>query len=390
MDPKDARPVGPLVWLHACTETQAVAFIELAHRLAEDRGELWVLITTQSADVKSQIDAHLTSAPMTQTVTLIFADDDPRIATYWQPDICIWTGGTSHPALLSEIARTSEVMLLADAEISTLSPGTSLPTPGLRSAILRYFDKAFSLNEMSFAGLQTAFGDNARVENIGPLRQGACPPSYNEAEFADVSQRLAARPLWLAALCVPDEFEAVLTAHERALRSSHRLLLLICPAREEDGAMIKALAEARGLSVGLRSDGEDPEQDCQVYVADHPEEIGMWYRVASVCFVGQTLTPGHSPRLLPPAALGAALIFGQYGNNTRRIMDQLIDQSAGICVTDTQPLADAVIKLLAPDKAARLAHNAWETITEGAVILDRLTDIAASVLDGKGIPDAHP
>ncbi len=320
---------------------------------------------------------------------MLFAGDDARIAAHWKPDVCIWTGGPSHPSLLSQIARTSKVMLLVDAEINTLSRGTSLPIPGLRDTILGYFDKVFALDDVNLTGLQAAFSDSIYIENLGALREGGYPPTCNESELEDVRQYLSARPVWLAALCADAEFDAVLQAHEHALRTSHRLLLIISTANEGDGHALKALAEARGLSAGLRSDGDDLEQGFQVYVADDPEEIGMWYRVSPLCFIGKTLVPSHSPQLLAPAALGSALIFGPLVHNTSALADQLESNGAALRISDAKTLAEAVVILLAPDKAARMAHNAWEVVTEGAPVLDRLTDIAGTVLDGGGVPDAH-
>lgn len=375
--------------MHACTEPQAIAFTELAQRLSEDRDELWFLITTQSPHVKSRLEVQLDAQPIPQVMICMFAEDDASFARHWRPDICIWTGGTSHLSLLTEIARTSELMMLADAEIQTLSRGTSLPIPGLRKAVANYFDKIFSIDQMNLTGLQTAVSDSSRVEELGALREGGCPPTCNESELADVTAHLAARPVWLAAACAPSEFDTILRAHERALRSSHRLLLIISPAEEEDGPLIRKLAEARGLTTGLRSEGEDPESEIQVYIADYPEEIGMWYRIAPLCFVGQTLAAGMNPQFLAPAALGSALIFGPRVYGVRSLTDLLEDKGAALRITDAASLAEAVIILLAPDKVARMAHNAWEAITEGAVLLDRLVEISGSVLDGGGIPDAN-
>ncbi len=382
----DVRPAGPLVWLHACTETQAIAFAELILRLSEDRGDLWFLITTQSPHVKSHLDQHLKITALPQTFVLLFSGDDARIASHWRPDVCIWTGGSSLPSLLSEIARHAEVMLLADAE----AIGTGPAIPGLRRSVLSYFDRAFAIDEENRMRMLAMYPDEDRIEAPGPLREGACPPPCNDSEREDMACALAARPSWLAALCAAEEFEAVLKAHERALRSSHRLLLVICPAREEDGLRIKALAEARGLVAGLRSDGDDPEQEHQVYIADFPEEIGLWYRVVPVCFIGQTLAAGQAPQILPPAALGSALIYGPLIHSARALTDQLEERGASLRVKNPRALAEAVVLLLAPDKAARMAHNAWEAVTEGAVVLDRLVEIAGSVLDGGGIPDANP
>ena len=76
---------------------------------------------------------------------------------------------------------------------------------------------------------------------------------------------------------------------------------------------IQAEVEALGLAAVLQSEDDDPEADDQVLIAEDSYEMGLWYRLAPVCFMGGTLFEGPSlpratrsspPHWGPPSSTG--------------------------------------------------------------------------------------
>ena len=101
--------------------------------------------------------------------------------------------------------------------------------------------------------------------------------------------------------------------HQAALHHNHRSLLVVAGLPPETVPEIQAEVEALGLAAVLRSEDDDPEADDQVLIAEDSYEMGLWYRLAPVCFMGGTLFEGPSlpPRHpFEPAALGSAIIHG--------------------------------------------------------------------------------
>jgi 3-deoxy-D-manno-octulosonic-acid transferase len=41
----------------------------------------------------------------------------------------------------------------------------------------------------------------------------------------------------------------------------------------------------------------------------------------------------------------------------------------------------AVTRLVAPDQAALMAHAGWDVVSEGAALMDRITDLVQDTLD---------
>ena len=106
-----------------------------------------------------------------------------------------------------------------------------------------------------------------------------------------------------------------LAAHARARRALPMLALILAPRHPARGDALAEMMRARGLTVAQRSKGEAIGADTDVYLADTLGEMGLWYRIASVSFVGGSLVEvgGHNP--FEPALLGSAILFGPHVRN---------------------------------------------------------------------------
>lgn len=223
-----------------------------------------------------------------------------------------------------------------------------------------------------------------RIELTGPITETRPPLAANEAERRALAQILAGRHSWLAACPTLPEAKAALAAHQAALHHNHRALLILAGLPAETIPQVRAKVEALGLAAVLRSDDEDPSPDDHVLIAEDTQEMGLWYRLAPVCFMGGTLLPG--PGLAPrhpfePAALGSAIIHGPLTEAHGPEWAQLDGASAARLVTEAAGLTRAVADLSAPDQAAMLAGNAWSVSTGGAAVLGRIADTVLEAME---------
>ena len=119
-----------------------------------------------------------------------------------------------------------------------------------------------------------------------------------------------------------------------------------------------ALLDAAGLGHARRSEGGQIAPETPVFLADTLGEMGLWYRLAPVSFVGGSLVPvgGHNP--FEPAALGSAILTGPHVHNFQEIFDRRAAAGGVVEVTGDAALAAAVADCLVPGRAAELAANA--------------------------------
>lgn len=107
----------------------------------------------------------------------------------------------------------------------------------------------------------------------------------------------------------------------------------------------------------------------------------MWYRLAPVTYLGGTLSGGATRSPLEAAALGSAVVAGpEHGVEAGRLA-RLAEARALSPIRDAAGLAGAVGELLAPDRAALLAHNAWMVTSGGSEVTERIAEAIVAELD---------
>lgn len=223
-----------------------------------------------------------------------------------------------------------------------------------------------------------------RVELTGPVTETLPPLTANEAERRALAQIMAGRHIWLAAAPTLPEACAALAAHQAALHHNHRALLILADLPDAIVPAIQAEVEMLGLAAVLRSEDQDPEPDDHVLIAEDGYEMGLWYRLSPVCFMGGTLLagPGAPPRHpFEAAALGSAIIHGPLTEAYSAEWTQLDGANAARMVADMAGLTKAVTDLSAADQAAMLAGNAWAVSTGGAAVLRRIADTVIDAME---------
>ncbi|MGR3511377.1 MAG: 3-deoxy-D-manno-octulosonic acid transferase [Paracoccaceae bacterium] len=363
------RPEGKLVWLMSETAAAAGPGPALAKALTERlEEEVHVLCTPLDEDplvasVEHDVIHQFGPTDTDGTVT--------RFLDHWRPDFGVVIGYPPRPNLFAA-AKKRQIPLFHTAAARGGTPSTRrLPS------YLGCFDTCFAPSASEANILRTYLrGKETRVEITGPMSDTVYALPCNMAECDDLAKLLGGRPVWLAAQVTDAEIDVIEAAHRKAFRSAHRLLLVIVPLDVAQGHAIAERLEAQGWRVALRSQLQEPDPETQVYLADTEDELGLWYRLAPTSFVGGSLTPGSTPTdPFDAAALGSAVLHGPIlGPNPARF--QALDaHSASLRVTNAEDLADAVITLLAPDKAASLAQAGWTVTTESAHVVERIADV---------------
>jgi 3-deoxy-D-manno-octulosonic-acid transferase len=365
------RPPGPVVWLHAASVGEAMSILGLVRRLGADRPDLSMLVTTGTQSSAQVIADRLPPRTCHQYIPVDTRAAVTRFLDHWRPDLAVWTESEFWPRLIFETHRRSIPMLLINARMSQASFHNWRWARGMASALLRRFAHVLA-QEAETAGYLTRLGLPAdRIEVAGTLKEGAAPLPCDEADRVRLASQIGTRPVWLAASTHPGEETQVARSHAEVLRRSRRLLLILAPRHPERGEEIAADLAADGWSVARRSQGAVPEPHVQIYLADTLGEMGLWYRLAPVSFLGGSLVPigGHNP--FEPAALGSAIVHGPHIRNFADIYSRLETAGGARAVTDSETLAVAVTELLAPDRAAEMARAAWDVSSAGAEVTER-------------------
>jgi 3-deoxy-D-manno-octulosonic-acid transferase len=375
------RPEGRMIWFHAASVGESLALLELIRRILEEREDLTVLVTTGTVTSAGVMAERLPEGAIHQYIPLDARAFVTRFLDHWRPDLAVWCESEFWPALICETHKRGIPMMIVNARMSKTSHDRWRFLPGMARSLLSRFDEALVQDDITAMYLRRLGMTATRMAVTGTLKEGAAALPCDEDERREMAEHLAGRPVWLAASTHEGEERIVLDAHKLALKVNPRLLLILAPRHPNRGDEIAQMLQADHWRFNRRTAGELPDAEAQVYLADTMGELGLWYRVAPTSLVGGSLQPigGHNP--FEPAALGSAILHGPYVTNFVDIYQRLTESGAARLVTGPDTLSEAVHELLNPDKAASMAHAAWEVVSQGAEVTDRALDAIFHRLD---------
>lgn len=375
--PRAARPSGRLVWLHVPDQNEASPMLELARRLVEDDG-IHVLVTAQSAILVPQ-DVVFEQAPQDTPATA------KAFLGHWHPDLFIFADGELRPAMLNEIEALSIPAIMVQARMPYLLRERDGWFPGLARSLLQRIPHILALDEPSARGFRKAGAAPNAVQVSGRMEDQSAVLPHTEAERMAMTDVLSTRPVWLVAGLAEAEHDAIIAAHRAALRLSHRLLLIVAPEEPDQAIALAAkMEQGQGWNVAQRAADQEPEPEVEVLIADSPAELGLWYRLAPITFLGGSLLgDGCLRNPMEAAALGSAIICGPKFGAFDVAHGRLNTGRALRPVGTAGELVDALSELLAPDRAARLANAAWGVATAGAEVTDQILMLIRRLIDGE-------
>ncbi|MCX7380338.1 MAG: 3-deoxy-D-manno-octulosonic acid transferase [Alphaproteobacteria bacterium] len=346
------RPAGRLLWLHAASVGETVSMLPV---LAALPGDVAVLMTTGTVTSAALLDRRLPELGLDGRVIHRFVPLDvprwvARFLDHWRPDAGALVESEIWPNLITACATRGIPLALVNARLSPRSAAKWARLPGLARTLLGGFDRVFAQSDADAARLHALGAPASSL--TGNLKYAAPPLPADPVELARLGGLLAGRPVWLAASTHPGEDATVRAVHERLAPRYPGLLTIIVPRHPERGPEVAAAMA--GLAVTRRAAGEDPPSGSGVYVADTLGELGLFYRLAPIAFVGRSLGAAGGQNPLEPARLGAAVAVGPAVHNFADIVPALVAAGAVTQVKDIDALGDFVAGML-DDPAARAA-----------------------------------
>jgi 3-deoxy-D-manno-octulosonic-acid transferase len=210
-----------------------------------------------------------------------------------------------------------------------------------------------------------------RVRVCGNLKFDVPPPPADAAAVERMRTEIGSRHVFLAASTHPGEETAVIAAHAELARAGVPVLTIVAPRHPQRGDAIAEEVRAAGLRLSRRSLGQPIGGETDIYLADTIGEMGLWYRLADVAFLGGSLLPhdGHNP--IEPAKLLIPVLHGPHVETFRDIYDALEAARAVKQVRNGATLAEALRRLLRDaQERARLAREARACVERFTGALD--------------------
>ena len=217
------------------------------------------------------------------------------------------------------------------------------------------------------------FADASLAESPGRLKPELRTPSAEVQESTDVPlPRFDLNHLVLfGGSTHRGEEEILATVFVRLRQQFSSLRLFIAPRHVERLREIRAHLNALRLRVTLASElcGRQEINDADCVLLDTTGELQRWYHIATVVFMGKSLTAHGGQNPVEPILAGKPVVFGPHMENFTILARQLVARNGAIEVSDVDSLETIIVKLLRDSGARqRLVQNAREVLSahEGA------------------------
>ena len=357
--PSASRKRGTLIWFHSASVGETLLVLSLIEKTSKIFPNQNILLTTQTVSSGKMVTSKLTENVVHQYLPYDLLPGVRRFLYHWQPSVGILVESEFWPVLISEADHQNIPLLVINGKMTGKSFNRWKRFPKFTQVL---FDKInlFLVQSPKIKSRFSELGVNPDKQVVtGQLKQESKPLSHDPEVFSNLNEYFQNKQVWVAASTHEGEEEIIAETHIKlSSNTGNNFHLILVPRYPERGREIAELLNTYGLNSVLRSKGELPGELDTVYIADTMGELGLWYRLAKVSFIGGSLVHkgGHNP--YEPALLECPIIHGKYYENFSAEYEQLKEQGGSQMVNNSKELAEAIERALDPQNRLSYINNA--------------------------------
>jgi 3-deoxy-D-manno-octulosonic-acid transferase len=357
---EDVRPNGPLVWIHGASVGEVLAAAALIEKLRALN--LRILLTSGTVTSAAIVAKRFPADIIHQYVPYDSPRYVARFLDHWRPSLALFIESDLWPNLILSSAARRLPMVLINGRMSHRSFPRWRRVNATISALLGRFDICLAQSQAD-AERFAALGSR-NVITTGNLKLDVPAPPADAAKLERLMSVTRGRPIIVSASTHPGEEDMLVDAHRALAGLFPSLLSVVVPRHPDRGAAIARTIGATGLRVGLRSHEELPTASTDIYIADTMGELGLFYRLAPIVFMGGSLVPHGGQNPIEAVKLGASIVHGPHVFNFSDVYEAL-DKAGGARVADgPEALIKQLGRLLADPAAREISVAASTRVVE--------------------------
>ncbi|MBY0225651.1 MAG: DUF374 domain-containing protein [Hyphomicrobium sp.] len=353
-----SRPDGPVAWIHAASVGEFMAVLPVIDRLRVARADVTLLVTTGTVTSAGLAAARLGPRAIHQFVPI----DTPQAVTgfldHWKPSLAIFTESEIWPNLMLATSQRKIPLVLVNARMSSRSSQRWRRRKRIAKQLFGQFRLVLAQNAVYARNFRQLGAP--QTMNVGNLKIDAPAPPVDAVELERLRRIIGNRPILVGASTHEGEERILAQAHQIMREGMPGLLTIIAPRHPERGAKLAADLRAAGLSVTQRSARADPASSTDIYLADTIGELGLFYSLGRVVFLGGSLVEHGGQNPIEAIRLGCAVMSGPSRHNFNDIYGGLDAAGAVATVKAADDIARTASRLLTDEAARTAAHHAAE------------------------------
>lgn len=323
VDKSIVRPAGSLIWFHVASVGEALSVLPLIEKILDEIPQSNVLVTSTTKTSAEMLNDYTNDRFIHQMSPYDTFFVSKRFLDHWKPDFACRVESEIWPRILFELKKRQVPNYLLNARFSSNSLRRMKKNLTSSKYLLSLFDQVHVPEKSTEKFLLDIGLKSKNIVKTGFLKDSRSGLRCDEIVLEEFNQVISKRNVWLAASTHKGEDEFVLTAHKQLGG-----LLIIVPRHTERASEIARLTSSMGFVFQIRSETPNLRKETEVYVADTMGEMGIWYSLVKIAFIGGSLVErgGHNPG--EAAQLGVVSLHGPHIYNTHAKYKKL--QSEGV------------------------------------------------------------
>lgn len=354
------RPKGKFIWIHAASigeSLSAVTYINHLKKVYPDINILITTITVTSADILSK---RLNSIKNCYHQYVV-ADALPwirKFLDYWDVSAAVFLESEVWPNIIEELDERKIPVYLLNARLSKKSFERWRLLKKTAVGIFSKYTKILAQSELDKE--RFSFFSEFNVVKIDNLKYANATLPVDENLREMFTKIFFRKKVFVAASTHASE-EAIIFEAFKKIRADFDTALVLIPRHLDRVSELKEYFknEKFFLRSEVHSDDLENFKVADICIVDTFGEVGTFFKLADLCFVGGSLVPIGGHNIYEPIALSKTVMFGPYMDNALEVRDLLIAKGVGFEVKNASSIAALSLRLLsAPEEMTELFKKA--------------------------------
>jgi 3-deoxy-D-manno-octulosonic-acid transferase len=236
-----------------------------------------------------------------------------KFLSHWKPDMVLWLESDFWPSMISEIKANDTKLILVNGRISDKTFNRWSYFKPIIKQFLNCFTHCMGQTDEDARRLKVLGAKSTSCS--GNLKFAGLPLPKDENELKKLQKEIGNRKVVLFACTHNDEEVRLAKIHNKLAKKHKNLLSIIIPRHAVRGAEIKTQINELEIKTSLRSTKEEIKNDTSIYLADTMGEMGLFYSLCDIVFIGGSLIPHGGQNFIEPSRMDCAIITGPHMHN---------------------------------------------------------------------------
>lgn len=371
------RKSGELLWFHAASVGELRSVLPLIKKLERD---YLILITTMTINGYKIFKAENFKNAKHQFLPYDCPPFINQFLNYWKPDAALFVDSEIWPNFLPEIKKRRIPLIGINSRISDKSFKFWRSHLQFAKSLYSCFNLILAASETDKKKISHMY--SKKIKCFGNLKISSVYSDYNIEDYNSLKKIIGNKLVIVAASTHPREEEIIYRAFKKVHEKYSETLLISAPRHPHRGLELYGLTQKLGIKSSLRSKTKALDPNLPIYIADTIGEMGLWYRLSEIVFVGGSLVDRGGQNILEPAALDNVILVGPFTSNFKDLVDSFIKESALICVHDETSLYDSLVQLIKePELRDNFQNMALKEVARHRKVLENYIEEIHKLLD---------